>query len=262
MAIPRSVRIPVTRPVANLEDPRYTVPINVIDERMLTMQDEEIMAAMAFYLPRSKFKAGDVVMLDYIPGHLRDPKYPGFKPLVPRLWKIRFVIAAWAFDLMRMAEQVGGRLSLEQARITLENAAGYHQEYDYKKPMIYAHGYPHGEYPDTAAWLPERCLRQMKLREVNEIWPAIVEEARAPYLGYDPEKHPTLYTLDLAPDDYRSGHNLERPFAAEEPLVNALHFAGFEEEMAFPLAVDPNEARRIDRPVDPEHDLFGSAEEE
>lgn len=262
MAITRSARIPTTRSIYNIDEPKYSVPVNVIDEQMISMHDEEIMAAMALYTPRTRFKTGDIVMLEYIPGHLRDPQYPGYKPLIPRCWKVRFVITAWAYDLMRLAERVGGQLNIEEARMMLENAAGFHQQYDYRKPMLYCHGYPHGEYPDSAAWLPERCLRPMKLREPNEIWPEIVEEAKAHYVGYDPDRHPTLYVLDLAPDDYRSGKNLDRPFVAEEPMVDVLHFAGFEEELKIPLPVSPQEVRRIDRPVDPDHDLFGYQESE
>lgn len=255
------VRYPRQMHIPNPEDERYSVPVNIIDEPMLTWDDEEVITALAMYKPRTKLKAGDVVMLEYIPGHLRDTSTDYYKHLLPRCWKIRFVITWWAYDLMHTAERLGGRVKISEVRQMLERAAGRHQQYDYCRPMIYAHGYPHGQYPDTAAWLPEQCLRPLKYREANEQWPEIIDEAKSRYVGYNREKHPVPYALDLAPDNYRYGENIGRPFVPEELLVHTLVFDGFEEEMNIPIPVN-GDRRKIDRPVDRDHDSFRKRFEE
>jgi hypothetical protein len=237
---------PKSRRVVCHDHEDYNVPVAILDEKMLTMDDEELMQAMARYKPRTRFKEGDFVILTEIPDHLR------WRETLPRCWKVRFVVTYWSYNLMCIT-QSGGAVTLSQAINILENHKALHGATEFRKPMIYAHGYPHGEYPDTAAWLPEAMLRRTVFKETTSPWQDIVEEARAPYLGYDTDKVPTRFVLEYAPRNYRSGENLQRPFIAEEPLVNTLYFAGLEEMLEVPYVI--GEQDRVAR-IDEDHDIY------
>jgi hypothetical protein len=247
-----AIVIPTERRIICADDESYSLPVNILDERMLTMRDEELIEAMAMYKPRTRLKEGDFVILTDIPSYMHS------REVLPRCWKVRFVVTYWAYDLMRMSAAYGGAISITEARFMLERAAG-HNAYDFRRPMVFGHGYPHGEYPDTAEWLPERLLRRTVFREETMPWVEIVHEAGARYLGYDAEQIATRFVLDLAPDEYKNGSNLGRPFKQEEPLVNTLHFAGLGEMLEVPYVV--GERHRI-REIDRDHDMFTNDQED
>lgn len=243
--------IPTERRIICADDESYTLPINILDERALTEFDEELLLAMAEYKPRTKLREGDFVILTEIPEWLRT------KPILPRCWKVRFVVTYWAYDLMKVAYQYGGAMSVSQAKSMLRQGSLRQRHYDPRTPMVFGHGYPHGMYPDSAAWLPERALRRTLFRENAMPWWEIVHEAGSQYRGYDEELG--RFLLDLAPDNYAGGTNIGKPFVKEEPLVDTLHFAGLEELLEIPYVI--GEHRRI-KEIDRDHDIFNVPQRE
>jgi hypothetical protein len=241
-----AIIVPAERRIICHDYEDYSIPLTILQEEFLTSNDEELMQALTQYRPRTKIKAGDFVMLDEIPAWLKN------RPILPRCWKVRFVITAYAYHLMQLVEHHGGQLGLDQAISFLE-AQPYPAPRDYRKPMVYATGYPHGEYPDSAAWLPEPSLRRTIYKETQMAWFDIVNEAGAEYRGFDSEQFKSRFALDFAPDNYKDGNNLGRPFVAEEPLVNTLHFLGLGEMLEVPHV--QGEPDRV-RPLDRDHPIF------
>lgn len=225
----------------------YKLPIQVIDH--LSPTDEELIVALDQFSPSTRFKPGDLAALHEIPPFLR-LRYDAF----PRFWKVRFVLSTWAHEMFKFyLERPGLIRGFDQAVAIME--ANHHQVpiSCYRTPMVYAHAYPHGQYPDSAAWLPERCLRKVQLREQNAEWPIILDEAKAPLVGYDLNVITTPFVFDLAPDNYKTGECLGRPFSHEEATFHTACLLGLEELMVRPAGVheigDP-------RSIDPDHDIY------
>lgn len=243
----QSIYIPEEPKIVCPEDPDYELPISIVDPRGITENDEELIQAMAQHSPKTRFKAGDLGYLREVPFNLRTRN-----AVIPRIWKVRFVITAWAYELLATAMNHGGNIGMDRALSLLEhiNFNPMHT----KKPMIYAHGYPHGVHPATAAWIPERALRRLVFREQNMPWYGVLEEAGANFYGYDTDKIPTSFHFSLAPDDYRSGSNIGKPFHHEEDVTHLLASNGLEEHMFVPIILGEKK-----RPtLDPDHDVFGT----
>jgi hypothetical protein len=247
-----AIIVPTERRIICHNDEDYSLPINVLDERMLRIEDEELMMALAEYKPRTKFKENDFVILTSVPSYLRD------RETLPRCWKIRFVITRWAYELMTVILQYGGAISVAQATTFLESMPSFDPR-RMRDARIYAHGYPHGDHPDSTAWLPEALLRRTTFKETAMQWVNIVEEAGAKYRGYDTNNLPSRFVLDLAPDNYKDGANLRRPFVSEEPLVHTLcKHAGLDEILAVPYVIgEYDHVKQLDR----DHDIFATAED-
>lgn len=222
------------------------LPITIIDPRSLTLADEEMLVAMMEHAPQTTFKPGDLAYLTEVPPYVRNTRR-----LVPRLWQVRFIISAWQHELMMLVQTEPGLRGIDHA-ITKLDQHGFAPS-KYRKPMLYCHAFPHGLYPDSAAWMPERVLRKITFRESNQEWPLILDEAKAPFVGYDTNKLLAPYTYDLAPDLYANGENLGRPFSFEEATVHTAALLGMEEVMFRP--VDPHYINR-EHVVDPAHDIF------
>jgi hypothetical protein len=223
----------------------YELPITIVDPRSMTIADEEMVIAMQEHPPQSRFKAGDLAYLSEVPAYLRNTR-----DLLPRVWQVRFVISTWAHEIMRLVHSEEYLMGIDHAHALLErqrlNPASY------EKAVIYAHGFPHGMYPDSAAWFPERVLRKVVLRDTNQQWVQILDEAKAPFHGYDGANLLAPYTFDLAPDLYSKGENLGRPFSFEEATVHTAAELGLEEVLFRP--VDPYYIQK--KAIDPQHDIF------
>lgn len=231
-------------------DPNYELPISIVDSMRLTQNDEELIQAMAQHRPRTKFKPGDLAYLTDIPFHIRTRN-----TVIPQVWKIRFIVTAWAYELMVVAMEHGGNIGMDHAISLLQRTK--YDESQNRKPVIYAHGYPHGHYPNTAAWMPERTLKRLVFREPNAQWQQVVEEAGASFFGYDKERIATSFTFPMAPDDYSHGANIGRPFQHEEEVTHTACLSGLEEHLFVPLRVGGGK-----RPVlDAHHDVFSSSSE-
>lgn len=243
-----AIIVPAERRIICHDHEDYSLPLSILQEEFLTSDDEEVMQALAAYRPRTKIKAGDFVMLEEVPIWLKN------RPIQPRCWKVRFVITVYAYHLMLLVEHYGGKLGLDRA-ISLLESQPHPAPRDYRKPMVYGHGYPHGEYPDTAAWLPESMLRRTIYTETQMPWQDIVNEAGAEYRGFDTDQFKSRFVLDFAPDNYKQGSNLGRPFRAEEPLVHTLHFLGLGEMLEVPHII--GEPDRV-RPLDRDHPIYNT----
>lgn len=226
-------------------DPSYELPISIVDKNALTQNDEELIQAMAQHRPKTRFRAGDFGYLREIPFHLKRRHHA-----LPQIWKVRFVITAWAYELMSVTMAHGGNIGMDRA-IALLDRSGYDASQN-RKPMIYAHGAPHGNYPNTAAWLPERALRRLMYNDRNIGWQHIIEEAGAQYYGYDAEKIPTSFAFSLAPDDYSHGSSIGKPFLHEEDVTHRMCLGGLEEHLFIPLLVQGQKRAALD----PNHSVF------
>jgi hypothetical protein len=208
------------------------LPINIIDPRAMTEADANMIAAMAEHPPHTKFKAGDLCYITEATPYQRHSSR-----LIPRMWQIRFIISAWQHELMRLvhSHNLGTIQGIDHAVALLEQQGFYATKYT--RPIMYCHAFPHGIYPDSAAWIHERNLKLIPFRELNQPWTNILDEARAPFMGYDSKGLVAPYTYDLAPDLYKNGENLDRPFSFEEATVHTAALLGLEEIMFRP--VDP-----------------------
>lgn len=222
------------------------LPITFIDPRSITLSDEEMLVAMSEHMPNTKFRPGDLGYLAEAPPYLRNTR-----KLLPRIWQVRFVVSRWQFELMRLLHSHPSILGVDHAIALLEQQ-GFSPA-SYRKPVLYCHAFPHGMYPDSAAWMPDRVLKKITFRENNQEWPTILDEAKAPFVGYDDKGLIVPYTYDLAPDLYSNGENLGRPFSFEEATVHTAALLGMEEVLCRP--VDPYYINHS-YTVDPAHDIF------
>lgn len=227
-------------------DNNYQLPVSIVGGTGLTMQDEELLQTMAEYSPRTKFKPGDYAWLQEVPYHLKRRH-----ETLPQIWEIRFVVSAWAYELMMTRHHNGAPMGMDRAIHLVSEMRGL-KEHQYRSPMIYAHGACHGTHPNTAAWLPERVLRKLVFRSPRVTWPEVVEEAGAWFQGYDPDKLAAPFVFSMAPDDYSHGKNIGKPMLHEESTVHAACCAGLEEALMVPLIVKSNKRAAID----PHHDAF------
>jgi hypothetical protein len=221
------------------------LPITILDKNSLTQNDEEMLVAMSEHPPKTDFRPGDLGYLVEAVPYLKNTS-----KMIPRIWQVRFIISQWQHELMRLvhSEPVAG---IDHAAALLESR-GFAPA-NYRKPILYCHAFPHGLYPDSAAWMPVRALRRLTFRENNQQWESILDEAKAPYIGYDPTNLIAPYIYDLAPSMYADGENLGHPFSFEEATVHTAALLGMEEVMFKPV-----DAYYISSPyaIDPMHDIF------
>jgi len=222
------------------------LPITIVDQSSMTMADEEMIVAFGEHMPESKFHPGDLGYLTEATSYLKQRG-----KTLPRLWQVRFIISMWQHELMALAHTHNGLMGIDHAHSLLQSRGMV--EMNYRKPMLYCHAFPHGMYPDTAAWIPERALRKISFREQNQQWQRILDEAKAPFVGYDTSHLMAPYIYDLAPDRYSSGENLGRPFSFEEATVHTAALLGLEEVMFRPVDAYYINSNRI---IDPQHDIF------
>jgi hypothetical protein len=234
--------------IKGADDPQYGMPLVVMDSRFLTPHDEELMLALSQYSPRTRFKPGDLAMLDgAVP-----KKLVVTQEKIPRVWEVRFVVSRWAMEAMLTIHSKLDVHGIDHLFEIIRSHGGLPQ-HTYNSPVIYAHGYPHGIYPNTAAWLSDWNLKKLAIRDPIVGWHEIVEEAGAPFLGYDTSGLVAPFQFEVAPDKYSVGNNLKHPFMHEEPGVHTLCTMGFEEQLFDPIVVGSN--RRL-KPIAKDHDIF------
>jgi len=213
--------------------------IQIIDPTCITDEDLELIAAMDAYVPRTKFKRGDLAVLRGIPDMLRIKHE---KAGIPQFWQIRFAVSMWSYELMVVLQGTPG-LGMDAAISRIQVPPS-----EYDRPMIYAHAFPHGENPDTAEWFTELELRRVNLRAPTEDWPVLLDYAKAPYAGPDTENlcFPGLFAI--APDYYAHGENIGKPFPCEEATYHTAALLGLESAMSVPI--------RPGLALDRDHDIF------
>ena len=231
------------------DSPDYELPVVLIDPRSVSPQDEEMLQLLAEHPPQSKFKRGDLALLHGDIPHKMRLKMDR----IPRAWEVRFVVSRWAMELMLTLHsqiQVGGT---DHLRAIIESHGGLAPG-KYSEPVLYCHGYPHGMYPNTTAYLREWNVKRLTVRDPVQPWRTIVEEAGASFYGYDSSQLVRPYNFELAPDDYSRGASLKHPFMHEEPNVEMLCLSGLEEYLFDPIIIG---RKRKLRALEEDHDIFG-----
>ncbi len=246
---PDTYKDPFKRPTTG-----YRVPIVVLNELGLTAEEAELVQAMNEHAPETQFRDGDLVYLKRCPPRLRMQR-----EMIPRFWKVRWVISTWAYEVHALVHnpELAGNISGIDHIVALMEAQPSYEERRNKRSMIYAHAFPHGLYPDTAMWFTESCFRKATLTEICQTWPQVLDEAKAPFYGYDRDALLANFALDMAPDYYRDGEAIGRPFDSEEATFHTAALLGMEELMMTP--VDPW-AIGDPHDLDPEHDIFVKAD--
>lgn len=214
----------------------------------LTDRELHYLWLMKEHPPDSRLKHGDICYLQRATPRLYHS--PFFREHgVPRFWKVQFVVSAYQFELhnaMQLTPFDG-----DQA-ITYLDSAGF--DFDQaREPVVYAHGFPHGDNPNTAMWFPEGALRKLCLRTADVDWEPVLDEFQTPFYGYDTHALPGRFTLDMAPDRYAKGLRIGGPLSHEEPTFDTM--ATLHLESAMMTKEDPRVIRAY-ADVDPEHDVF------
>ena len=266
----RAIKTPVrkTKSKTKVYDPtrehEYRLPMHILSPQSFTEEDGEFLDAMREYDPATNLKPGDVVRILEVPPYLRN-KLRFERRLVPVFWKVRFVVSAWAFELHNMAHALPTRFAGIDHAVNMMEVESKLEERHYQKPFVYAHAMPHGKWPDTAAWFPGRVLRKATVREANPGWDMVLDEAKAPFLGYDEEALLRPFVLPLAPDLYGDGENIGKPFNHEEATIHTMCLLGMEDFLLGDHAngVDPRFIESQTRPIiDPYHDIYADEEDD
>lgn len=207
-----------------------------------------LVSLMEMYPPRTRLKPGTLAELiahdDFAKQAIQtEIKHRGG---CPRVWQVRFVISRWAYDCLSayastIEDIANEELDPENIHFIEENF--YDHLYHWVEestgrvaefPMIYAHGMPHGMYPNSAHWFREASLRRTVIQAPTEDWPVILDAAGAPYRGFE---HEQLWAgnlmLDMAPDLYVAGRD-EDIFDFEEDAVHTAAGLGLEEKLLKP----------------------------
>jgi hypothetical protein len=198
------------------------------------LQDSEVafLEALDAHKPQSEFRVGDLAIIHKMPSYLRTRD----ADLAPCYWQVRMVISLWTYEAWALgnALRLDGRWDEGLRHFDgdvykmLQHFSSI-PSYKAKKAVIYAHGFPHGMWPNTAAWFFDGHLTRDFLRSGNEDWELILDEAHTTYVGLAPEAVMNGISLDLAPDLYGSGEKLQRPFSFEESAFHTLSCFGAEE---------------------------------
>lgn len=233
----------------------YALPLQILDPERFTADDALLLDLMFDHRPRTNLEPGNIVQLKAVPPSLRGGLHRhGFAGHVPAFWKVRYVLSLWAWSLLRLAN-TKAFTNIDALISEVEHELPSNS---YRRPIVYAHGYPHGAWPDTATFFAEKHLRRTCINDGDldtlVEWPVVLDEAKADFRGYDTDSYNTAFHLDLAPDFYRDGENLGRPFDHEAAAFDTACILGLEEKMMLPTPVHLIGNRRW---LDPEHDAFG-----
>jgi hypothetical protein len=235
----------------------YTLPLNIIDPSGLTPSDGEFIDLMLEHQPKTSLKEGDIVKLKEVPPYVRS-RLNMQRRLIPVFWKVRFIVSAWAFEVHNLAHHYPDSVAGIDHAVAMLESQGQLPEDRYTKAVVYAHAMPHGMWPDTAFWFPRRVLKKVTFREMNPGWPTVLDEAKAPFVGYDDEQIARPFIFDMAPDLYGDGENIGKPFEHEEETVHTMCLLGMEPFLLGDYAdgVDPYYFSERKPLIDPEHDIF------
>lgn len=236
----------------------YRLPVQIVDPRGMTENDADFLEVMMEHQPRSSLKPGDVVLLRECPQGLRLRMQPR---MIPLLWKVRFVVSSWTFELHQLAHAYPDKIMGIDHAVSMVEATSTVKPEHYTRPVVYAHAMPHGKWPDTAYWFREyfvkrvwdpniedfrtkrvKALQKINVRDPAIDWPTVLDEAKAPFLGYDVDEIVRPYVFDMAPDLYKNGENIGKPLPHEEAAIHTACLLGFEAPLLGDLStgVDPH----------------------
>lgn len=212
-------------------------------------REEDYLFLMNEHPPDTKLKHGDLVFLTHVPSRIRDNDW--FDEYgVPRYWKVQFVVSMYQFEMHTTMQSF--HFDSDQAVTYLERTGTMHPR-DYRKPMVYAHGFPHGDNPNTACWFPERILRRLVLRTEDVDWEPTLDEFKTSFEGYQSHECLGGFVLDLAPDLYgESCELIGGPLSHEEATFDTAAHMGLEASMMTKRRA--REYEQMYRNGDPDHD--------
>lgn len=206
----------------------HELRIQVVNPAGMTPDDEAFVELLTKYPPRTELKSGDLCRLMAIPSHLID------QGPFPNIWEVRAVYSLWQFWMHRLVHQTGGMFDWA---ITQIEVARRLPPTRYREPVVYAHAFPHGEWPSSAEWLPGDCVQKLVLAAPTQEWEPILNEFSTPFLGYDQKAGVGVY-FDLAPDIYADQRNRTRPLSFEEGAFHRACLLGLEEDCMVPATTE------------------------
>jgi hypothetical protein len=202
----------------------HELRVQLLNPEGATPNDVLFMDMLAQYAPRTRLSPGDLCLLQEIPNHLiKNGPYPN-------VWEVRAVYSHWQYLLHRIVHLQD---EFNPVLAQIETARRL-SPYKYRDPIVYAHAFPHGQWPSSAEWFPEQCLKRMVLQAPVENWEPILDEFSSPFLGYDPDQFSAGVVLDLAPDIYGDQRRYTRPLSIEEDSFHQVCLLGLEEACMVP----------------------------
>lgn len=207
----------------------HEMRIQVLNPAGMTPEDAAFVDLLAKYPPRTNFASGDLAMLLEVPRHLS-----GEGPY-PNIWEVRAVYSRWQFTLHNLVHQSGGMFDWAITQIEVARRLPPNR---YREAVVYAHAFPHGEWPSSAEWFPESCLKRLVLKAPTEDWHPILDEFSSPFVGYDEKSFGSGIVFDLAPDIYADQRAKTRPLGFEEDAFHKACLLGLEEHCMVPSATE------------------------
>lgn len=204
---------------------QHELRIQVLNPLGMTPEDEAFVSLMLEYPPNTKFKTGDLAMLTTVPRHLA-----GQGPY-PNIWEVRNVVSRYQLELHNLVHQSGGMFDWAVAQMETSRRVPPNRRND---AVIYAHAFPHGEWPSSAEWFPAWCLKRLVLRGPTEEWEPILDEFSSPFVGYDADAFSAGVVLDMAPDIYGDQRGKRKPLSFEEETFHRACLVGLEENCMVP----------------------------
>lgn len=234
-----------------LYEPSTNVRVQVsVEEPDLSETDNLLIRALSDFAPLTALKNGDLCVVKKLRKDLR-VRFRGSG--IPMFWKVQFVASRAQLELYKgtLAAGRAGLIGLEDLTEDINSSVfnGFSTEESWLRSYVYAHGFPHGMHPNTASWFEEGALQRVMLEVPDMDWEPVLDEFHTQFRGYELPDF-THVSMDLAPDLYALGLNLERPLLHEEETFHAGALLGLEEDMATPAEVDQLPE------LDPEHDIY------
>lgn len=202
-----------------------TLPVIYLNHLGPTPDEFEFLDNMQAYPPKTSFKPGDL-------GMIRRRYISGSHEAFPKIWQVRFVVSKYQYQMHEIIHRYPG--------IGFDHAHDFLPFDDrlFCDPMVYAHAFPHGIYPNTCHWFEGFELKRMMLRAPTEDWEPILDEFETPFLGVDTSGLGASFHLDLAPDRYDIAARRKNPLSFEEGAFHSACLVGLEETMVLPSISD------------------------
>lgn len=219
----------------------HELRIQVLNPQGMTPEDEAFVSLMLEHPPKTNFKTGDLAQLEMVPRHLE-----GQGPF-PNIWEVRNVVSRYQLELHNFIHQSGGKLDFAVSMMETSRRVPLNRRLD---AVVYAHAFPHGEFPSSAEWFPEYCLKRLMLRGPTQEWEPILDEFSSPFVGYDPDMFSAGIVFDMAPDIYGDQRGKKKPLSFEEETFHRTCLVGLEEMCMIP-STDGELQQAMFDPFDP-----------
>ncbi len=207
----------------------HEMRIQIINPGGMTPEDAAFVDLLRKYPPKTRMASGDLAMLLEVPRHLS-----GQGPF-PNIWEVRAVYSRWQFLMHQLVHQSGGAFDWAVAQIEVARRLPPNR---YREAVVYAHAFPHGEWPSSAEWFMEANLKRLVIKAPTEDWQPILDEFSSPFVGYDLEAFGVGVVFDLAPDIYGDQRQKTRPLIFEEEAFHKACLLGLEEHCMVPSATE------------------------